>query len=180
MRYNGLSLLVIILLSAAGIWIMAARLNPAPNTIESGNTFKTLISRLKVSPADSKKLQAVSSQVDRLLAFRASKSDFTKLIGMPPPVPVSQFVSSTSTQVKRPVVLRHKYLVRMVFVAPADRYAVVDGYFAREGDSLPDGGRIMNIRQGKVQIKDRGVVQTAVVPGSMPVVVTGGRKHVLR
>ncbi len=181
MRYSGLSIVVIALLSIVGICMMAARLKPPINTIQSGDRdIVSLISYLKVLPAEQKKVQTASRQVDSILDFQDPKGDYSELISMPPEVAASQLVISTVVPDKEPRAPRHSYSAKMVFMAPHDRYAVVDGYFTREGDLLPDGGRVVSISQGKVNINDSGVVQTVVVPGSMPMVVPGGGKHDLR
>jgi hypothetical protein len=179
MRFSGLFILVIALLSMAGIWMMGVRMKPAQNTIQ-GRDIVALISRFKVSSAEMEKVQVTASQVDSLIAFRASENDYSELIGVPPQVHVNPLAISTTVETKSSEVLRHKYLANMVFMAPGDRYAVVDGYFAREGDFLPNGGEVMSISQGKVLIKDAGVVQTVVVAGSMPKDVLDGKKHVIR
>ncbi|MCK9175619.1 MAG: hypothetical protein M0O96_10135 [Desulforhopalus sp.] len=179
MKYRGFLLLLISLLSVASVLITAGRLKPASALMQDRDKdLVTLISQVEVSPAELENVQISSRQVDSLLAFRDTERDYANLIDIPPQKAVSQErVTPEISKARNPNVSLHKYQTRMVFISSIDRYAVVDGYFVREGDLLPDNSKVVKISQGKVLIKKSGVLQTAVVPKSMPISIQAGMKH---
>lgn len=78
---------------------------------------------------------------------------------------IEKVVSQVLPVKKKPRPLR-KYNVSMAFVGPGARYAVIDGQFSHEGDQLPGGGIVLSIEEGKVKLRQRGVIQTLRVAGN--------------
>ena len=160
MKYSGLILLLIIALSVYFSWDGASNKQYFPsNTGSSVAELQQLKSSTLVQTDEKLKAETVQQQIDRISTYKSVAEMNTDLIALAPVAPVIKkstisLPSQRYAPYKTASVKRYKaYVVSMVFIAPNNRYAVIDNHFSRVGDVLPDGGKLMAIEDNYIEVK---------------------------
>lgn len=175
MKYSGLLILFIAIGGILANWQFAQSSGQGPSGNTSDSNIAGLLQQVKISPQALADLKSTLVQTQRLRQMNQTPDGGSapQLIDLqpvnPPKVESPTFIDRVvakvmPTQKKRSRPLR-RYKLSMAFVGPGSRYAVIDGQFTHEGDQLPGGGIVMAIQEGKVKVRQQGVVQTLSVAG---------------
>ncbi|WP_321325790.1 hypothetical protein [Thiomicrorhabdus sp.] len=168
MKYSGLVLLLIIAASVYLSWDKIENKQYIPSNSETSIAeLQDLVSKTSVQASQKAKASTLNHQVDVIAAYHQSAAKIdTNLIALAPTIPVAKTLTVTLpkqryTPYTRAVPKHYKkYAISMIFIAPNNRYAVVDGHFSRVGDVLPDGGEIVSIEESYVEVKQGKKVRT--------------------
>jgi len=176
MKYSGLLILVIALGGALANGYLGNTMQGSH--FANNSQVAELLRQVQVTPQALSDLSATLIQTQRLRQMNQTPSGgvMPHLIDLKPaaiaktePTPEPSFVERVVEKViplkKKPQPLR-KYSVSMAFVGPDARYAVIDGQFSHEGDQLPGGAVVLLIQEGKVKLRQHGVIQTLSVAGN--------------
>lgn len=168
MKFSGLILLLLIAVSAYFSWDETSQPQYASTTVD--NTIKeleTLKEKAVVKPENEKVANRMSQQLQILATYQAAAKMPTDFIALAPTAPVVKTptlptIKQRYTPYAKPkVVKRYKpYAVSMIFIAPNNRYAVIDERFSKIGDVLPDGGKVTQIEEEFVKVKRGGRTET--------------------
>ncbi|MDX1352354.1 MAG: hypothetical protein R3254_05025 [Thiomicrorhabdus sp.] len=166
MKYSGLILLLVIAISVYLSWDEATNNSYLPsNSAVALTELQDLKAKTAVQETQTAKAMDVSQQIAIIAAYQSAANINTNLIALAPRAPVlkKSTVSLPTqryvpyTQVKK----RYKaYAVSMIFIAPNDRYAVIDDRFSKIGDILPDGGKVVAIEESYVEVKRGKKIET--------------------
>ena len=176
MKYSGLLILFIALGGGLANGYLGSTMQGSH--FANNSQVADLLRQVQVTPQALSDLSATLIQTQRLRQMNQTPPGgvMPHLIDLKPvatakaaPAPEPSFVERVVEQViprqKKPRPLR-KYSVSMAFVGPDARYAVIDGQFSHEGDQLPGGAVVLLIQEGKVKLRQRGVIQTLSVAGN--------------
>lgn len=178
MKYSGLLILFLALGGVLANWQLANSQNQG--LYRDNNTqVANLLNQVQVTPQALGNLSDTLKQTLRLRQMNQTPDGGLApvLIDLKPAETIQPKASTTAPSLiekvvsqvlpvkKKPRPLR-KYTVSMAFVGPGARYAVIDGQFSHEGDQLPGGGIVLSIEEGKVKLRQRGVIQTLRVAGN--------------
>ncbi|BCN94313.1 hypothetical protein THMIRHAM_20980 [Thiomicrorhabdus immobilis] len=167
MKYSGLVLLLIIAVSVYLSWDEVGSKQYIPSNSDSSLVeLQELKSKTLVQTSQKAKASLVNQQVEAIAAYQSAANINTNLIALAPTAPVINkptvtLPSQRYTPYTRVVVKRYKdYAVSMIFIAPNNRYAVIDDHFSRVGDVLPDGGKVVSIEDSYVEVKRGKKIET--------------------
>lgn len=164
MKFSGVILLLLIAVAGYLSWGEASQKRYSP--MDSNATIVELDSLKKqtVISSDKNALATKVSQKIQIISTYQSAADMpANLVALRPDTPIvrSSIDKPKYTPYARVTKKHHKaYIVSMIFIAPNNRYAVIDNHFSREGDVLPDGGTVMEIAESHVKVKRGTITQT--------------------
>jgi len=167
MKFTGVILLLLITVSAYFSW---EETDQEKTAFQASDSTIPELNKLKVQAnIQSEKVQVadkVNKQLQILATYQAAANMPTNLIALAPtaPVvkaPVVELTKQRYTPYAKPkIIKRYKpYSVSMIFIAPNNRYAVIDERFSKVGDVLPDGGKVIHIEEEFVKVKRGGRIQ---------------------
>lgn len=168
MKFSGLFLLLLIAVSAYFSWDETSQPRHssagADQTLQELNAMKQ---KAVVDPANEKIAERMNKQLQILAKYQAAANVPTDFIALAPTAPVVKTTTLPTIKqrytpyAKPKVVKRYKpYAVSMIFIAPNNRYAVIDERFSKIGDVLPDGGKVTQIEEEFVKVKRGGRTET--------------------
>ena len=160
MKYSGLVLLLIIAVSVYLSWDEAANKQYIPSNSDSSlSELQDLKSKTSVQNSQKAQASVVSQQIEVIAAYQSAANMNTNLIALAPVAPVMKKTTVTLPSQRyipytRVAAKSYKnYAISMIFIAPNNRYAVIDDHFSRVGDVLPDGGKVVAIEENYVEVK---------------------------
>ncbi|WEJ62507.1 hypothetical protein [Thiomicrorhabdus lithotrophica] len=160
MKFSGVILLVIIAVAGYLSWNEVSKKRYAPsNADEALAELQNLKQQTMISPQQSAIAEKLNQQVAVISAYKSASNISTDLIALAPTAPVIKVPVITATKQRytpyaRVMTKRYKdYTVSMIFIAPNNRYAVIDEQFSRVGDVLPDGGKVLEIAENYIKVK---------------------------
>lgn len=166
MKYSGLVLLLMIFVAGYLSWDEVANKKYLPaHSDASLAELQELKSQTTVVANQKAKALAVEQQIKVIAAYQSAANVDTNLIALAPiateikketvSLPIQRYTPYTRSVTKQ----YKNYSVSMIFIAPNNRYAVIDDRFSRVGDVLPDGGEVVSIEDNYVEVKRGKKVQ---------------------
>jgi len=168
MKFSGLVLLLLIAVSAYFSW---DETNQPKYAVQNTNPTEQELAKLKqsvvVDPENQQIATRMNKQLQVLATYQAAANIPTNLIALAPTAPTVKVSTLPVVKqryipyAKQKAVKRYKpYAISMIFIAPNNRYAVIDERFSKVGDVLPDGGKVTQIEEGFVKVKRGRKVET--------------------
>ena len=170
MKYIGVVLLVLVGLLVNSSWdYFQSFIRPANASVAVEGTIIEMLKQTRVTAEDKNSIKIVAESIKKLQQqeFKASDS-YSNLVGLPVINGVELPVYTAKVEpVSRPQYISYnKYEVSMVVVTPTKRYAVVDGRFVKEGDTLSGKDKLQKISVGKISVLQHGKLNTIAVSGA--------------
>ncbi len=167
MKYSGLILIVLMVTSLLynGNKILELDNRSQHYAYSAGyNEMSPLIQTAQGFSGQSPQLEQLIGMLDQLNEAAPLSAEYSNLISLPFVTDISQ--DAVAAPVIRNRIVEYNYELTMVFVSPTDKYAVIDGNFAREGETLANGAKVLSISKGTVTLSKQGIRQTVRITDS--------------
>lgn len=168
MKYGGMVLIILMLGSLLynGDKVIQLISKTPTYSYSSGhnNQLLPLIETAQGFSRQTSQIEQLTKMLDRLNQATQARNGDVNLISLPI-VAKTEEQEPVAAPVKRRTPKKFKYSVTMVYVSPTDKYAVIDGDFAREGETLTNGAKVISISKGTVVLLKQGVKQTVRISG---------------
>jgi len=161
MKFSGLILIVLMAASLLynGNKVLELNQRPQAYAFSAGsNELTPFIQAAQGFSNQSPQIEKLIVMLDQLNKATQANAEYSNLISLPVVADMEQ--EPVAAPVKRARVIKYNYVLTMVFVSPTDKYAVIDGSFAREGETLANGAKVLSISKGSVIVSKQGVRQT--------------------
>jgi hypothetical protein len=167
MKFSGLILIAVMLASMVFNANEVLEVNSRRPVLhmQQGESLAPLIQNAQTLSKQAPQLEALIAQLDKINKISNSEPAFANLISLPV-VPEEAVQEPVAGPVVRKRTAHFNYKVTMVYVSPTDKYAVIDGDFAREGETLANGAKVISIAKGQVVLLKQGVRQTVKIKQS--------------
>lgn len=164
MKFIGIILLLVVVVSGYASWDTFNTKPLSVNTSDSQSLkqLQDLRAATSVDQTKIKQLASIQQQIQQIQSYQATQVNTQNLVAQVPIVKkVEPIVKAPAPKpvlrgYERQRVLSQKfppYELSMIFIAPNNRYAVINERLARVGDKVVGGAEIVDIQPGEVTIK---------------------------
>lgn len=167
MKYSGLILIVLMAASLFynGNKILELDNRGQPYPYSAGHDeLSTLIKTAQGFAIQSPQLENLIVMTDQFNDAPQLGHEYSNLISIPFVTEIPE--DAVAAPIIQNRIYEYNYNLTMVFVSPTDKYAVIDGNFAREGEILANGAKVLSISKGAVTLSKQGVRQIVRISDS--------------
>lgn len=170
MKYIGLMLLVLTGFLVNSSWsYFQSFTDPAHSGVAVQSTIKNMLKQTQLTTQEKTSVVVTAENIKNLQQQELKHGEnYSELVGLSYHDEIIQPVKITSVKSVSKAMNKYynKYTVSMVVITPTDRYAVVDGRFAHEGEILKDKDMLKTISVGKISVLQQGKLNTITVSGA--------------